>query len=555
MDYICRSKKYLLNNSEVMMENIQKAIEVINKLDNKYELSCENIQAIREQYDDFKVYIPLIGRFSAGKSALINNLLGWNTEVCRENIGIATAIPTEVFAGEADQACICHPEKEFISMEEYMERREEITAANAEVMKLQLSGNEVLDRFPSVAIVDMPGLDSGYEVHDKAIDYYIKKSMSYILVFPADELTIPKSMEPILMDLNSYNMPMCVVITKGNRILGVEEQRKRDLRSSLTQYFKNTDFPIFITEKETGKVDELVNYLVSIEHKAGDLGKAYYKKKLEPEFSRITNYLLGYIKNMEMSLSELEEEKDKLNSDIQKLNATVDTELLAFDRQIPVLINDIAGDVQAALSNRMDEFVSDLIHDTDVSRSINETVRTTLVSSYQTRVMGKLQKQLDKISSAMSLGSSNYASSLAIDMDKVCGKEISGIGRTAIDAIALIFGPVAAVIAHLLTGQWNKNINEKRREAEMKVKQQLSASVFPAVDKEVRDKLEMDLKKMSLEVRQNVEKDMAVQMESLMKALDEVTKKKNEEDVLKDNERMEINNDLKIIEDIHRIIG
>ena len=273
------------------MDKIRNAIEVVENMEYKYDLSLDDIKEIREHFDDFKVYVPLVGRFSAGKSALINNLLGWGVEVCRENIGVETAVPTEIFCGEKDIACICNPEKEYISMEKYMEIQKEFSSKNVEVIKLQLV-NDILEQFPNIALVDMPGLDSGYEVHDKVIDQYIRKSMSYVLVFPADELTIPKSMEPILHDLNTYDMPMCVVITKGNRIAGAEEQRKMELRHSLKKYFGDKHIQIYVTEKENGRVDEFVDYLISLEQQANELGQGYYFKRLEPEFTRVCNYLV-----------------------------------------------------------------------------------------------------------------------------------------------------------------------------------------------------------------------------------------------------------------------
>lgn len=532
------------------MENIKKAIDVIENIESKYRIEVSEIQKVREHYEDFKVFVPLIGRFSAGKSALINNILGWSVEVCKENIGVETAIPTEIFAGDEDVACICRPEKEFVSMEKFLEMRDSINAQNAEVVKLQLVDNEVLDQFPNVALVDMPGLDSGYEIHDKAIEYYIRKSMAYILVFPADELTIPQSMEPILNDLNTYDMPMCVVITKGNRIAGVEEQRKNELKQSLRKYFGDKTIQVFVTEKENGRVQDVVDYLVSMEQQANDLGKTFYRKKLEPEFARVCNYLVGYLKNMELSMSQLEEEQDKLNSNMNKLKGTIDDELGEFEKNIPKLIDDIAMDIQAALSSKMDEYVSDLIHDIDISDAINETVRTALTSSYQTRVMDKLQKQIEKISEAMTLGSTNYASSLMIDIDKVCGKEISGIGRTAIDVIALVAGPIGVLVAHFITGQINKNICEKRREAEMKVRQQLSSNVYPSVDREVRAKLEINLNHIAMDVRKTIENDVAAQMESLQKALDEVIEKKKIEDANKESEKLEIEDDIRLIEEV-----
>lgn len=538
------------------MESIKNAITVVKKLEEKYGLSTEGMMQTEQDVEDFKVFVPLIGRFSAGKSALVNTVLGWSLEVCRENIGVATAIPTEVFYGDEDIACICRPEKEFISMAEYMKIQKELSTENADIVKLQLSDNEVLEKFPNVALVDMPGLDSGYEIHEKAIDSYIRKSMAFVLVFPADELTVPKSMEPILADLNAYDMPMCVVITKGNRIAGAEEQRKSELRSSLSKYFSGKHMEIFVTEKETGRIEDFVNFLVSMEAQASHLGKKYYEKKLKPEFAKVSNYLMGYLNNMDLSLSELEEQQEQLQDNMSKLTDTVGKELTSFTDGIPGLVNEVAGDVQAALSQKMEDLVFDLVHNSDVTASINETVRNTLTSSYQTRVTKNLKKHLNKISDVLSLGSANYASTMKIDIDRVCGTEISGIGRTAIAAIGLLLGgPLGGIIAHVIAGFINKNNSEKRKEAKMKICQQLSSNVFPAIDKEVREKVQMDLAHISLEVRQMVEMDVHTQMEALQKSLTELMEKKKQEDNNIAQKRIEIEQDVRLLGEAEAGIG
>lgn len=532
------------------MEKIKNAIDVIGRLEKKYDLPSEEIQEIKNQFQDFRVFIPLIGRFSAGKSALINNLLRWDFEVCAENIGVATALPTELCCGSKDIVCIYRPEKEFITMDEYLNIRHDLSTENAEVVNLQFSDNEVLSSFPNIALVDMPGLDSGYEVHDMAIRNYICKSMAFVLVFPADELTIPQSMEPILHDLNTFHMPMCAVITKGNRIAGEEESRKEDLRNSLAKYFDDPKIPVFVTEKETERIQEFVDFLVSMEGQAAQLGKNYYKNKLKPEFAKTVNYLTGCLKSMELSLSELEEQRDQLQDDMAKLEESVTSELEEMAAQIPKIVDEIALDVQAALSQHMEEVVYDLTHDMDPTSAIKEIARNALNASYEKRAMASIRKHLEKISDTLTLGSANHASAMTIDMDKACGKELSGASRTAIDVLAFMFGgPLIGVLAHFLTGAVNKNSGERRKEAELKAKQQLSSSVFPAVIKEVRDELEVKLKESVQEIRGTVEKDAGEQMASMKQALDEIIAKKQTEDENKAQKKLEIEGDIKILEE------
>jgi hypothetical protein len=531
------------------MEEVKHAIEVVGTLEQKYDLSVDDVNQIKNHFDD-KVYVPLIGRFSAGKSALINTLLGWDEEICKEDIGVATAIPTEVFYGDEDIACICRPEKEFISMGEYLQIQSELSTANAEVVKLQFCENETLQKFPSIALVDMPGLDSGYEVHDKAIESYIKNSMACVLVFPADELIIPASMEPILYDLNTYDMSMCAVITKGGRIVGYEEQNKAELRRNLSKYFGDKQIPVFITEKETGELGGLVEYLTELEGQADALGRKYYSNRLKPVFAKVTNYLNGYIKNLDLSMSELEEQQDKLQNEITNLNESVSRELDDFSMQIPKLVDGVAMDVQAALSQRQEELVFDLLHDTDITAEINQIVKNALNASYQTRVQNNIRKHLDKISEVMSLGSAGYASVMKIDIDQVCGTEISGIGRTAITVIGVLLGgPIVGIIAHVVTGLINENSKNKRKEAELKMRQQLSSNIFPQIDREIRDKVETDLNHVALEMRKTVEKNVGMQVDALKKSLDEVIAKKQTEDENKEQKRIEIENDIQLLQE------
>lgn len=254
---------------------------------------------------------------------------------------------------------------------------------------------------------------------------------------------------------------------------------------------------------------------------------------------------------MELSLSELEEQKDRLQSDIEELDKKVGYELTDIENQIPSMVNDIAMDVQAALSQKMEDLVFDLLHDTDVTSDINEIVRTTLNTSYQKRVMENIRKHMDKISDAMSFGSVNCASMMKIDIDKVCGKEISGVERTAIDVAAIIIGgPLGGILAHIITGFINKINSEKRMEAEMKMRQQLSTNVFPTVDKEVRDKVEIDLKHIVLEIRQTVEKEVSIQLDSLQKSLDEVIQRKQIEDDDRQQRKLCIESDIRLLEEV-----
>lgn len=519
------------------MENIQKAIELVEQLEEKYNLPIENVRQLKEQFDNFHVYMPLIGRFSAGKSALINTLISDGSELCRENISVETAIPTEVFYGEEDIAFICGTEKEIISIMEYIERQENLTIDSVKAVKLQLKRDN-LKEISSIALVDMPGLDSGYEVHDRAIFQYIQNSMAYVLVFPADELTIPKSMEPILSNLNTFNMPMCVVITKGNRILGREKQSVEVLKGSLSRYFPGRQIEVFITEKEDGYFHEFKDYLLRIEEKAKSIGAEYYKKHLEPEITRVSNYLQSQLKCMDLSLSELEDEQTRLQEDIKEINGRVEKKMETFSAQIPCMVQEVAGDVQVALVRRFEELVMEALYGTNVQTAVNGIVQAALTSSFQNRITARIKKTLANVPDIVGAASADYVFPVLVNTENFCGEGLSGFpsflggGSMQSNVIAAVLAGIGALIAE-------RKKKEQRREAERKIRKQLIEEVFPDIDRRIREKVQMDLERMLIEMKQAVDKDVKEQVDSLQKSLEEVVTRKKEGEEAKNQDRLE----------------
>ena len=58
------------------MEKIISALQEIREINNAYAIPTERIEALLEEIEEAKVCIPVIGKFSAGKSALLNTFLG-----------------------------------------------------------------------------------------------------------------------------------------------------------------------------------------------------------------------------------------------------------------------------------------------------------------------------------------------------------------------------------------------------------------------------------------------------------------------------------------------
>lgn len=53
-----------------------------------------------------KVCTPIIGKFSSGKSALINTILGYTRRILKEDITPETAVPAEIVYSDSEDRII-----------------------------------------------------------------------------------------------------------------------------------------------------------------------------------------------------------------------------------------------------------------------------------------------------------------------------------------------------------------------------------------------------------------------------------------------------------------
>ena len=64
----------------------------------KYDLQTTAITSYIESIDDFKVTSPLVGRFSTGKSSLLNGLLGKKVEIAKKTINDSLDLITKEYS-------------------------------------------------------------------------------------------------------------------------------------------------------------------------------------------------------------------------------------------------------------------------------------------------------------------------------------------------------------------------------------------------------------------------------------------------------------------------
>ena len=208
----------------------------LSKINDAYGIENDGIKRLQAEILNAKVCTPVIGKFSTGKSSLINTLLGYSRKLLREDITPETAIPAEIMYTDAeDEVAIVKNDGTFTIMETEDYRTYEADASTVKKAQIKLK-NRFLEVIPDVMLVDMPGFESGFEIHNRAIDDYLPHSLAYIVTFSADDMIVRSSVGNILKELHLNAMPLCVVITKYDKRNDEFEETFSKMKESLKRF-------------------------------------------------------------------------------------------------------------------------------------------------------------------------------------------------------------------------------------------------------------------------------------------------------------------------------
>ena len=177
----------------------------------------------RREIERFRVLIPLVGAFNAGKTSLVNAYLrrqpgrGLPTDIVPQ-----TALATEIHAAASAEAeCVeLMGENDTVLREVDLEEFGQVekqalkeAASEAQYAKAHLHDAALPDTSRKV-LVDMPGLDSGIKTHNVAIQRYLPLGAYFIMVVDAEHGTLRHSEIEQLREFLAQEVGFTVLVNK-----------------------------------------------------------------------------------------------------------------------------------------------------------------------------------------------------------------------------------------------------------------------------------------------------------------------------------------------------
>ncbi|WP_229301158.1 dynamin family protein [Stenotrophomonas maltophilia] len=169
--------------------------------------------SLAEEMQRAELLVPIIGAFSAGKSSLINTLLG--ADILPVGITPETELATElrfsrdphVLAHRADGG------SDRLAVEDLLSIKPR--ASSYTHLELHLDDPRLEALYPQV-LVDMPGFGSSLDSHNKAIAHYLPRGAHFIVAVSVPDGTLAESTLRQLETMQTYEAGFSILLSKAN---------------------------------------------------------------------------------------------------------------------------------------------------------------------------------------------------------------------------------------------------------------------------------------------------------------------------------------------------
>ena len=179
----------------------------------------ELLNSMQSNIEDGRFYLPFIGQFSAGKSKLINRLLG--KEILPTKTVETTAFLTQIEYSEEESAMLYYEDGTYtrIAIEKVHELDHDATKSGKAITSLRISlPLEILKS--GVVLVDTPGVNTLINKHVEITEELLSKSQYIVYVFQS---SLTQTDIHMIEKIEQKGIPMLFVRTHIDAIDSAEE--------------------------------------------------------------------------------------------------------------------------------------------------------------------------------------------------------------------------------------------------------------------------------------------------------------------------------------------
>ena len=358
--------------------SLEKAVDVIGEKIKKHSIVHLSTNALSEKMKDFRLHIVVIGAFSAGKSAMLNTLIG--DELLSEGQRPETALASELiydteeyveaFRGDAVQR---------MSIEDAKAKSRNGMDCDYLRWHLNRPGLELLHDY---TLVDMPGFNSGIEAHNKAIFRYVTRANAYILVIDVHDGGIKKSQSDFMKEIRQYQGNLAIAVSKTDLVAPENlEEVLHNIQSMASRLFGEDITVIPVSKKDPSRVKPLTDTILQLDR------DAIYRQCFAPDVKSLGDQVIDVLEEKKRGLSLNQADLNKQISKLEKEKKNIELQLRRETERLRATVGSrsqqaILNDVQAALEEKASTLAASLKRGgASLNAQINAIVRPVLLTS------------------------------------------------------------------------------------------------------------------------------------------------------------------------------
>ncbi len=362
--------------------------ESVKKADEEKEALVNSLQK-----DSF-IKVPFVGDFNAGKSSLINSMLG--IDLLPTNILPETAVSYELYYSANEK------------LEVWLDDKMVKTASISEIKSLELTPQNLVKLYldnpvvkewndRNIVVVDMPGIDSGVEAHNNAILHYVQDGTYFVLVSEAEGGTLRLSTINFIEEIKKYGSKLAVVVSKADKKPAEEVQNVKNNIEDLAKRLNGDSTMVVAASAVNKEFAGVMDILNSIDAEA--LVESKYA-------SQVTTFIDSFIAELQAQMKLLASSGSDFDAKIAKLKEAHDKakeNLQAKTESAQSLegsADDILQDIEAALKSKAG-YIATLLYNNSDSNVLNQEILTIVRPVIVTSLKREITEYSDVIGSAV----------------------------------------------------------------------------------------------------------------------------------------------------------